>query len=109
MSLNIALYNAVTGLQLNQRALDITSQNVANVNTEGYSRKIIEQQAMVIDGQGAGVKIAAITRRVDEFLLKDMRETLGRMLRFFTQSASPAMGRGVSTEASKVRKEESVS
>ena len=35
MSLNIALFNAVSGLQLNQRALDVIAQNVANVNTEG--------------------------------------------------------------------------
>ncbi len=45
MSLNIALYNAVSGLQLNQRSLDVIAQNVANVNTEGYSRKVVQQES----------------------------------------------------------------
>ena len=40
---------------------------------------------------------------------KDMKETLGRMLRFFTQSAKPATGSGSATATSRVRKEESVS
>ncbi|TDI36926.1 MAG: acetyl-CoA carboxylase carboxyltransferase subunit beta [Acidobacteria bacterium] len=46
---------------------------------------------------------------------KDMRKTLGRMLRFFTQSVKPATGSGSSTETdsstsrSRVQKEESVS
>ncbi len=73
MSLSVALQNAVSGLQLNQRSLDVTAQNVANVNTPGYSRKIVNQQAVVIAGQGAGVEISSIERRVNEFLLKDMR------------------------------------
>jgi flagellar hook-associated protein 1 FlgK len=73
MSLSIALQNAVSGLQLNQRSLDVTAQNVANVNTPGYSRKIVNQQAVVIAGQGAGVEISSIERRVNEFILRDMR------------------------------------
>ncbi len=40
---------------------------------------------------------------------KDMRGTLGRMLRFFTHSAKPATGSGSAAETSRVRKEESVS
>ena len=48
MTLSIALFNAVSGLRLNQAALDVTAQNVANVNTEGYSRKIIQQARSVI-------------------------------------------------------------
>ncbi len=73
MSLNIALYNAVSGLQLNQRSLDVIAQNVANVNTEGYSRKIVNQESVILDGIGSGVRIADITRKVNEFMLKDMR------------------------------------
>ena len=61
MSLNIALYNAISGLQANSRGLDVTAQNVSNVNTEGYSRKIVQQQSVVIQGQGAGVEIANVS------------------------------------------------
>ena len=73
MSLNIALYNAISGLQLNQRSLDVIAQNVANVNTEGYSRKIVNQESVILDGIGSGVRIADITRKVNEFMLKDLR------------------------------------
>ena len=79
MSLSIALQNAVSGLHLNQRALDVTAQNVANVNTDGYSRKQVEQQAVIIAGQGAGVEIAAISRTVNEFMLKDLRVQISAM------------------------------
>jgi flagellar hook-associated protein 1 len=76
MSLNIALLNAISGLQVNSRALDVTAQNVSNVNTEGYSRKTIHQQAVVVAGQGAGVEISAITRTVNEFMIKELRTSV---------------------------------
>lgn len=76
MSLNIALMNAISGLQINQRALDVTAQNVSNVNTEGYSKKTIQQQAVVIAGQGVGVEIATIERTVNEFMVKELQGTL---------------------------------
>jgi flagellar hook-associated protein 1 len=82
MSLCIALQNAVSGLHLNQRALDVTAQNVANVNTEGCSRKTISRQAAIIAGQGAGVEIADISRTVDEFMLKDLRVQISAMADF---------------------------
>ncbi|MEX2454567.1 MAG: flagellar hook-associated protein FlgK [Rhodospirillaceae bacterium] len=79
MSLSLALQNAISGLALNQRSLDVTAQNVANVNTQGYSRKIVNQQALVIGGQGAGVQISSIERKVNEFILKDMRAQSSHM------------------------------
>lgn len=86
MSLSIALQNAVSGLHLNQRALDVTSQNVANVNTDGYSRKTVNQEALVIVGQGAGVQISSITRTVNEFMLKDLRVQVGAKADFNEQN-----------------------
>lgn len=76
MSLNIALYNAISGLQTNSRGIDVTAQNVANVNTEGYSRKTVQQQSVVIAGQGAGVEIAEITRQVNEFMITQLRDAI---------------------------------
>ncbi|MFT5438170.1 MAG: flagellar hook-associated protein 1 FlgK [Alphaproteobacteria bacterium] len=79
MSLNIALQNAISGLQTNSRALDVTAQNVANVNTIGYSSKSVNQQAVVIAGQGAGVEIASITRTVNEFMILELRDAVTEM------------------------------
>ncbi|PIW30324.1 MAG: flagellar hook-associated protein FlgK [Rhodospirillales bacterium CG15_BIG_FIL_POST_REV_8_21_14_020_66_15] len=74
-----ALRAAQSGLLANQTALNIVSQNVANVNTVGYSRKIIQQQSVVLAGQGAGVAIADFTRNVDAGLLKSIRLELAKL------------------------------
>ena len=76
MSLNIALFNAITALQTYSQALNVTAQNISNVNTEGYSRKIVHLRAVNLAGQGAGVEISAITRKVNDLMLRDMRGTI---------------------------------
>ena len=38
MSLELAINNALSGLNVNQRALSVVSQNIANATTEGYTR-----------------------------------------------------------------------
>lgn len=68
-----ALRAAQSGLLVNQQALSFVSQNVANVNTDGYSRKLIQQESLVLSGQGAGVNIAEVRRVIDEGLLKSIR------------------------------------
>lgn len=76
MSLSIALNNALSGLQVNQTALQVTSNNVANVNTPDYARKIHDQRNRVLGGQGVGVETAEIARQIDQFLRRDLvRET----------------------------------
>lgn len=76
MSLSVSLFNALSGLQVNQTALQVTSNNVANVNTPDYARKIHDQQNRVLGGVGAGVETAQIVRRIDQFLRRDlMQET----------------------------------
>ena len=79
MSLNIALNNAISGLQSTQRAIDVTAQNVANVNTAGYSRQVVHQQARSLAGQGAGVEISEVGRTVNEALLKELQITGGTL------------------------------
>jgi len=70
MGLSIALSNALTGLNVNQQALTVLSQNIANANTPGYSRQNITQQSVSLDGAGAGVSISDVSRRVDEYLTR---------------------------------------
>ncbi len=73
MSLNLALTSAISGLSTAQAGLDVISSNIANVNTEGYTRKIFVPQSVVLAGQGAGVQIGDIINNVDQNLLKDTR------------------------------------
>lgn len=71
MSLNIGILNAVTGLRASQTALVTISTNIANANTEGYSRKTIQFQSMELGGLGAGVSIAEVRRESSEVLVRD--------------------------------------
>lgn len=74
-----ALRTAQSGLRTNQAALDVTANNIANVNSPGYSRKIVRQEQRVVEGAGAGVQIADIVRQVDEGLLKSLRLELSSL------------------------------
>ncbi len=75
MSLELAINNALTGLNVNQTALSTVSQNIANANTEGYTRKIVEQSAQYVGNQGVGtgVRIDDIVRKVDSYLQRSAR------------------------------------
>ena len=75
-SISVALHSALSGLQVNQTALGTTSNNIANANTEGYSRKIVNLQTLIVDGEGGGVEVASVTRKVSEFLVRDLREQI---------------------------------
>jgi flagellar hook-associated protein 1 FlgK len=72
------LNTARTALYAQQRAVDVTGQNIANVNTAGYSRQRAELQSVggalvpalyaVGNGLGQGVNADTITRIRDAFL-----------------------------------------
>lgn len=68
------LNTAYTGLLASNAALNTTSNNIANVHTEGYSRQRVVQQAsnairvfQTYGCAGAGVETLAIERVRDEF------------------------------------------
>lgn len=72
-TLTLALRTAQSGLLANQQALDVTSRNISNVNTPGYSRKVVSFENSALVGAGSGVNISEIMRSVDEGLLKSFR------------------------------------
>ncbi|MCH7487430.1 MAG: flagellar hook-associated protein FlgK [Proteobacteria bacterium] len=72
-SLTQALRTAQSGLLVNQAALNAVANNIANVNTKGYSRKTVNFEQRVVDGAGAGVQLSELTRQIDEGLLKSLR------------------------------------
>jgi flagellar hook-associated protein 1 FlgK len=73
-----SLVTASTALRAQQRAIDVTGQNVANVNTDGYSRQRAELRSIgantvpaihsVGDGVGGGVTADQVSRIRDAFL-----------------------------------------
>ena len=80
-----ALRTARSGLLVNQQTLDVVANNIANVNSEGYSRKIVNTETRVLNGVPSGIQIADIIRRVDEGLLKNIRTELAELNKFTVQ------------------------
>ena len=68
MSLNAIANSATSGLVAAQAQLKAISDNIANVNTPGYVRKVLGQQSLVMATQGGGVAVGSTTRVVDQFL-----------------------------------------
>lgn len=74
------LNTAVTGLLSFQRALSTTSHNIANVNTDGYSRQRVDIDTnipTVLGGTfvGSGAHIETIMRAYDQFNTVAVRES----------------------------------
>ena len=67
-SLNSILGNASSGIQASQTALRVVSDNVANVNTVGYTRKAVDQASVVSGSVGQGVTVADVKRVTNLFL-----------------------------------------
>lgn len=85
MSLEISLQNAISGLQTSQQSLQVISNNIANANVDGYTRKTIQQTSRVINGQGFGVDLALVSRNVDAGILKQLRTETAELERLATR------------------------
>lgn len=70
MALLSGLQTSLSGMKVAQSQLELIGRNVANVDTEGYTRKTMAQKNVVLAGQNAGVALGNITRTVDEGLLR---------------------------------------
>lgn len=63
---------AYSSLATTQLQMALTSSNVANADTEGYTRKVATQSAVYTGTVGSGVTVTAITSTVDKYLLQDL-------------------------------------
>ena len=70
MALISGFGTALGGMKVAQSQLDIIGRNIANVDTEGYTRKQAQQSSVVLAGSGMGVTLGDITRSVNEGLLR---------------------------------------
>ncbi len=70
MSIFAPLTIARQALLAQQRALQVTGQNIANVNTPGYSRQSVVLTSVPPEGDavGGGVRAGAVLQAVDPFL-----------------------------------------
>ena len=72
------LNTSISGLLAFQRALDVTSHNITNANTPGYSRQLpdfLTRQPQFLGGNwvGSGVDVTSINRAYDNFLSTQAR------------------------------------
>ena len=74
-----AFSTARLGMYASQRALEIVGNNIANINTEGYTRQALEQRSMYIGGAdrytsisnlriGGGVRCIGVSQIRDPYL-----------------------------------------
>jgi flagellar hook-associated protein 1 FlgK len=72
MSIDAALLIARSGLQYTQRALSNAANNVANAETEGYTRKKITSLAVSVEAHPMGVRSLGPSRDVDNAVLAEI-------------------------------------
>lgn len=71
------LGTGISGLSVAQYGLDTTSHNISNVNTEGYSRQLVETKSTVGVSfrntyLGNGTELSAIQRSFNEYNFKEV-------------------------------------
>ncbi|MFP4295308.1 MAG: flagellar hook-associated protein FlgK [Halothiobacillaceae bacterium] len=84
------LNNSVSGLRAIQRALDTTSHNISNANTEGYSRQkaVISSSKPDFDGAGyigSGSYVETVRREFDGLVERQLRSATSESARYQAQ------------------------
>ena len=79
MSLSIARYSAYSALMTTQTQISVASANIANADTEGYTKKTATQVATVSNGIGTGTTITGISSNVDKLLLKSLFQAVSAL------------------------------
>src|ERR1700742_339401 len=82
VSLNGIMSSALSALLTNTEALRVTSNNIANMNTAGYARRVINQQAQSYGGQLGGVDITLVQRVIDKYLGRETLSATGSSARY---------------------------
>jgi len=82
---------SLSGMRAFQRALDVTSHNIANVNTPGYSRQVVNFTARPGTGTGvgyvgSGTQVSSIERIYDALQIEQLQISTTGYSRFNTMS-----------------------
>ncbi len=86
MSLNGIAASAISALKTNSAALGVVANNVSNLNTAGYARRIVNQQTLSANGQLMGVDIASVQRVASQFLSQEMLSAGGAASQYDTMA-----------------------
>ena len=74
-----SLFAGISGLNANSTAMTVIGDNIANVNTEGYSRQVVDlgtRPPQISDTGyiGSGVDAIAVRRKYDDYLALRVRD-----------------------------------
>ncbi|QCK85586.1 flagellar hook-associated protein FlgK [Phreatobacter aquaticus] len=72
MSFSVIRSIAYSSLATSQVQMSVAASNIANADTDGYTRKTATQASVVSGQVGTGVTVTAVTGTVDKYLLKDL-------------------------------------
>ena len=86
MSLNGIAASAISALKTNQAALGVVSNNITNLNTPGYARRVVNLQTLSAGGQLMGVDVASIQRVTDQFLAQEQLSAGGAASQYDTMA-----------------------
>jgi flagellar hook-associated protein 1 FlgK len=87
MALNGIISSGLTAIQTNSAALRVTSDNIANINTPGYVRRVAQQQTLAPGGVLSGVQLSNVQRVVNDYLDKEVLSASGNSARYDVQSS----------------------
>jgi len=92
MSISSILSIAARALLAEQVGVEVVSHNIANVNTEGYSRQQVELVTnpaldMPWGQQGNGVKVAGISRFFDPYIALRLNQKIGSQSDYATRQS----------------------
>ncbi|MDJ0701492.1 MAG: flagellar hook-associated protein FlgK [Woeseiaceae bacterium] len=81
------LNTSLTGMLAFQRALEVTSHNISNANTPGYTRQIAEFSSRIGTGDssgyiGGGVQVSTVKRVFDALQTEQLRNSTTGYMRF---------------------------
>jgi flagellar hook-associated protein 1 FlgK len=86
VSLNGITASALSALKTNSAALGVVSNNVSNINTAGYARRVVNEQTLSAGGQLMGVDIASVQRIADQFLQQETFSASGTASQYDTMA-----------------------
>lgn len=91
MTISQALANASSGLSAAAQRANVTSNNIANALTDGYSRRDVTLSERVTGGVGAGVTVSGVTRAENAAITYERRIADGELA--FENAAATALGK----------------
>jgi flagellar hook-associated protein 1 FlgK len=79
MGISGAIFSSLSGLRATQAGLEVVSNNIANANTPGYSRRVINLQQASAGASTIGVRVTGVSRELDLQVQAQLRGSLSSL------------------------------